>query len=384
MEILGSMSIRQLLDEDFCIITLPASPFLDRANDDIEVPTDPRVQIAEKMELFRQRAAQPYLDILRTFCQNRCRVRRSLFHVVRAWDSLQVDAEEIDSEVQQLAQNVTAKGLKFSASTTPAHFDSWALTSWTYHYKLRMMEWIIQLGFELEVYQPDEFAGMYWYLHFLANMRLEYTNRIKTATLRKIEDMRSQKNIDSRAEKELLRSIMYVNASLKDATITGTMSDALSSIYNVLGRLGLVKPPPRPYSNDEMRYEIRMRPFSQIPAPQLPSFETFTKQTTQPGTGTEEILEDASRALAGTKKLFESVSKLSAQDSFSEGSHEWWLASVKSALKSCITMGLTITTLQKAVQRQKDGGELKLKAEIPKPEEAYNSWWIVPKLVPTP
>ena len=48
------------------------------------------------MELFRQRAAQPFLDILRTFCQNRCRVRRTLCHNVRAWDNLQLDAEDVD------------------------------------------------------------------------------------------------------------------------------------------------------------------------------------------------------------------------------------------------------------------------------------------------
>ena len=25
------------------------------------------------------------------------------------------------------------------------------------------MEWIVQLGFELDIYQADELAGMYWY-----------------------------------------------------------------------------------------------------------------------------------------------------------------------------------------------------------------------------
>lgn len=384
MEVLGSMSIRMLLDDDLSIITLPASPFLDRANDDIEIPTDPRAQISQKLELFRQRAAQPYLDVLRTFCQNRCRVRRSLFHVVRAWDALQADAEEIDGDVQTLAQTVAAKGLTFSPSTTSSNLELWSLTSWTYHYKLHMMEWIVQLGFELEIYQPDEFPGMYWYLHFLANMRLEYTNRIKTSVLRKIEDIRTRDSASSLTEKHLLRSVMYINLSMMDATITSTMSDSLSSIFTVLERLGLLKAPPRPYSNDKLRYEIRMRPFSQIPAPELPDYETFKTQTTQPDTSTEEVLRDAGKAISGAKKLFEQMSKLSAEDSFSEGSHEWWLASVKSALKSCIFMGLAVTTLEKAVRRQKDGGELKLKAELPHPEEAYNSWWIVPKLVPIP
>lgn len=25
------------------------------------------------------------------------------------------------------------------------------------------MEWIVQMGFELEIYQIDELSGMYWY-----------------------------------------------------------------------------------------------------------------------------------------------------------------------------------------------------------------------------
>src|SRR5687768_5279266 len=100
MEFLGTMSIRQILDDDFSIITSPASPLLDRANDEIEAPQDPRFVIAEQMEAFRQRAAQPFLDILRTFCQNRCRVRRTLCHIIREWENLQFDAEEIDQILQ--------------------------------------------------------------------------------------------------------------------------------------------------------------------------------------------------------------------------------------------------------------------------------------------
>lgn len=26
------------------------------------------------------------------------------------------------------------------------------------------MEWIVQMGFELDLYQVDELAGMYWYI----------------------------------------------------------------------------------------------------------------------------------------------------------------------------------------------------------------------------
>ena len=384
MEMLGSMSIRQILDDDLSIITLPASHLLDRANDDIEAVQDPRHFISQQMEAFRQRAAQPYLDILRTFCQNRCRVRRTLCHTIRAWDNLQADAEELDQMLQAKAQELVARGQSFSSYTTSADLQEWSLSAWTYLYKLRQMEWIVQLGFELEVYQPDELAGMYWYLNYLAKVRLEYSPRIKSSIMRKIEEMRAQSTTDGLAEKQLQRALSFIRLSLLDAAVTWELSDALSCVYTALGRLGLVKAPPRPYSNDELRYELRMKPFAPIGVPALPSFQDFTAQVTQPESSTDDVLAVACKALAGAKRGFESLSKLSAEEAFSVGSHEQWVASVKNGLKSCIALGLAIATLQKAIERSEDGGDLKLRAEVPTPDKAYHEWWIVPKLVPVP
>lgn len=44
--------------------------------------------------------------------------------------------------------------------------DLWSfpLSSWAYYHKLRQMEWIVQMGFELDVYHIDELGGMYWYV----------------------------------------------------------------------------------------------------------------------------------------------------------------------------------------------------------------------------
>ena len=39
---------------------------------------------------------------------------------------------------------------------------SFPLSSWAYYHKLQQMEWIVQLGFELNIYRVDELGGMYW------------------------------------------------------------------------------------------------------------------------------------------------------------------------------------------------------------------------------
>jgi hypothetical protein len=83
---------------------------------------------------------------------------------------------------------------------------SFPLSSWAYYHKLRQMEWIVQLGFELDIYQVDELAGMYWYvvpvntsrsrstdlmgflglryLQHLASTRLQHLDRIRVFTTR--------------------------------------------------------------------------------------------------------------------------------------------------------------------------------------------------------
>ena len=40
--------------------------------------------------------------------------------------------------------------------------SSYPLSQWACFQKLRIMQWITQMGFELDVYQVDEMAGMYW------------------------------------------------------------------------------------------------------------------------------------------------------------------------------------------------------------------------------
>jgi hypothetical protein len=55
MKALRAMSLKQLLYDDLAEVTLPASPLLDRAYEEVELPSDPRFQIAKSMDEFVQR-----------------------------------------------------------------------------------------------------------------------------------------------------------------------------------------------------------------------------------------------------------------------------------------------------------------------------------------
>ncbi|KAL2265163.1 hypothetical protein VTJ83DRAFT_6263 [Remersonia thermophila] len=377
MVILGRLSIRQILDDDLSLTVLGSSILLDPANDEIEAPHHPLFVISQQMELFRQRAAQSYLDIFRTFCQNRCRVRRTMFHALLDWESMQVDAQEIDARLQvQLKE----KPLVYPAAGG-AESHSLPLSSWTYLYKLRLMEWTVQLGFELDIYHPDELAGMYWYLGYLARTRAAHVGRVQFFAARRAESEHALGSNPSPSQRQAQphRSKPYLDLAALETAYTSDLADALSWLYAALLRLGLVRPPPRPYSTEALRYHhVRMKPFAGIGLPELPSHEAFARVVAQEGTPTPALLEQAARAAAEARGKLEAVARLREKEAFAVGCHEAWLKGVKNATRAAIATVLAATSLRKAVL---EGREARVKAEVPKAEKAYHEWWLVPKVV---
>lgn len=401
---LGSISIRQVLDEDLSIITLPASPLLDPHNDEIEAVHSSRFIVADQMELFRQRAAQVYISMLRTFCQNRCRVRRTLFHSVQEWESLQLDAEEIDQVIQMHTREspimLHPGSLQQAAPSDPDDDEQHTgppafhlpLSSWTHLYKVKIMEWMVQLGFELEIYQPNEMAGMYWYLHYLAKMRVQHVERIKTFLTHTRDTPATQlypgliphtphanprpsaadqqQQLDQTA---FARALDFNRLSMLDAAVTWELADALSCLYLVLARLGLTEPVfgtnstttavPRenktpwhpttsthttataaasatdttpalePYRNDALRYQLRMRPFapSSVGFPALPEFPEFIEATQQAETSTTVLLAYAQRAAASARRGLEVLVRATPDEAFAAEATEFFTASSSSS-----------------------------------------------------
>lgn len=91
MTILGAVPVKDFLYDDLAELVLPASILLEANTDDVEMPSDPRFQIAQKMDGFLKRFAQPFVDTVRCACLNRCRIRRTICHTIVDWDNLQME-----------------------------------------------------------------------------------------------------------------------------------------------------------------------------------------------------------------------------------------------------------------------------------------------------
>jgi len=152
------------------------------------------------------------------------------------------------------------------------------------------MEWIVQLGFELDTYQPDELVGMYWYLQYLAKTRSRHLERIRGFLVRSYAAFRRNPETAEQKQAEYANALSFVNFSIMESAATYSFADALSCLYTVLGRLSLIPSPPRPYSDDSMRYEVRMKPFSAIGLPELIQFDDLTQLVTQPNESTIDII----------------------------------------------------------------------------------------------
>lgn len=384
MVVLGKLSIRHVLDSDLQSVTLPASRLLDATYDEVEVPTDPRHKISSLMESYRYRAAQSYLDIFRTLCQNRCRIRRTLAHTIADWDSLQLETEDLDVELRPLSGEKPMVSPGFG----PLPIFAFPLSSWCYYYKLRQMMWFTQMGFELDVYAADERAGMYWTLHYLAQACTRHLQRISLFLTRDHAALRK----DRRAENYRLRdaeyssAISYVALATAQAAGTQALAQALCFLYTALARYALIPQTPHPYATDAIRYEQRMKPFLAISLPEPCPFDMFQRAVEMPHESAAGLLAWAARAVAQARKEFEGLGRLDAGTARCEGS--WcegaWRKDVKDEMKSCVAAGVAVATVKGAVEAAEKAGEkeLKVKVECLPSEKGYHDWWAVPKVTP--
>jgi hypothetical protein len=376
---------------DVKTLVFPSSPVLDPSNwaysppRDPMLPKPPRLQFVMLIDEFVDRCSQPYMDLWVTLGQNRCRLRRMFSHVVSAWDMLQGDASAVDTDMQQAAEELglADQVLEFSLST------------WAYAKKLWMIEKIILLGFEQDIYLPDEFAGMYLFLSLIATRRKELLKRVEAHYIMRSSQLLKSRNL--REAQEVDNASPYLESQLAEAEGIASLSLALARLYIVLLYLGALPIPKRPFSSETLRYELRMKPFLSLQPPEVPPFEDF-KEHTQPygeyGTPNAmfaaELLDPHSELWTGidhciksAKESFAELKKLGARAAKAEGVETAWAKDVQSVLASCIALGVAVAGVKDAALKKGERNELGVKIEVPESGagKRYAEGWVIVKVL---
>ncbi len=379
---------------DMNALVFPASPVLDPINWTMSpprnnlLPKPPRLQLALLIDEFIERSGQPYLDFWVALGQNRCRLRRMLTHVISGWDLLQADASIVDADISQALEELgmSDQALDFSLST------------WVYHKKLWMIEKVLLLSFEQDIYLPDEFAGMYLYLSLIASRRKELLQRVDTHFARRREHLVAERKF--REASDVDDAWPYVASLLAEAKGITHISLALARFYIILLYLDLVPTPRRPAAGEALRYELRMKPFLALQPPEAPPFEDFKAHTQPFGEYSapdisfynelqhpqSELWSEIEHALKTAKEAFAELKGLGAQTAKAEGSQQPWVKDVQSALASCIALGVAVAGVKDAVAKRKGDvgkGELGIRLEIPEAGSGkrYAEGWVVVKVL---
>ncbi|KAL4878944.1 Mak10 subunit, NatC N-terminal acetyltransferase-domain-containing protein [Aspergillus karnatakaensis] len=389
--ILGVVSAKQFIYDELAALILPSNILLEASLDETEVPSDPRFQIAQLMDGFVRRFTQPFVDTLRSACLNRCRIRRTVCHTIVDWDNLQMEAEDLDEQLRTLSEEPP---LEFPNGDTTY---SYPLSSWTYHQKLIQFRLILQLGFELSIYAPEELAGMYWYLSHICSTHLGHIDRIRTFVVSAAKRNRS----NPASYSTLRKSFLLFDRITTQIVAIDALAISLHALYVLLARHKILPTAsaPQAYSNDRLRYELRMKPFLHITLPEPVPYEEYSREATLQGDSDDIVMERATRAVGEARKAWETTLSNGPFLEDSEGPkpnapaiEEDWKRDVKDTMRACIGASIAIETVKKAILAQKPRNSkqphpqsqpLNLRVEIPEPgsKGRWHDWWAVPQIV---
>ncbi|KAF2640615.1 amino-acid N-acetyltransferas-like protein subunit Mak10 [Massarina eburnea CBS 473.64] len=360
-------------------------------------PKTPKLQLAMLIDEFTDRTGQPYLDLWVALGQNHCRLRRMLAHVVVGWDMLQADAVSVDSDLHTVCQSLRLGG---------EIMDS-PLSTWVYIKKLWMMEKFILLGFEQDIYLPDEFAGMYYFLHLLASRRVATLQKCVDHGTARMEEFARTGNVHDKQDTQT--NLFFIDAELQHATAISLLAKALYKYYTVLLYLGLLPIPSRSrtFCNEQRRYELRMKPFLSLTPPEVPPFAAWSTALepwgsyAEPGPSLVVELRDSASglwrgirgALDGVMEALGKVEGYGAEVCKAGGVDVAWKGGIVALRDCCVEAGVEVGVVREVVEgglKEGDGegkgGSVKVlgaRVEIPGEgsQVGYFGGWVVAKVL---
>lgn len=278
---------------------------------------------------------------------------------------------------------------------------SFPLSSWAYHQKLTQLRLILQMGFELSIFAPEELPGMYWYLSHICSTHLGHLDRIRTFTVaaRKRDLMANGTRGTNATQKsaafhKTFRSLERLTTHL---IAVDAFAIALHALYALLARHKVLPSASGAgaYSTDKLRYELRMKPFIPISLPEMVPFEEYQREATLEGDTDATILERASKAINEARKAWEVTlghgpfiedpsSPVKTPPSAVE---EDWRRDVKDTMRACIGASIAIETTKKALTGDSAPSATQpanLQVSIPEigSKTQWHDWWVVPQVSP--
>lgn len=360
-----------LLLADIRDLVLAGDSLVDPQSFNVELPSDPRHICSKLMMGFMEKAIEEYLNLYRMVCQNRCRIRRTFTQAIPIFDGLEQEAEKVDSELEKHSASMANK-IKDPQTGRWSKLDP--LATWCYINLLRILAWTVQLGFETNIYLPDELARMYRFLSLLSLFRVKHLDHILRFVAERKRTVR-----DGKHKAECVASLDILNSLSHSAQLTEAVAEALFKFYHLLRRVRVISAPKRDFADAELLYEVRMKPYLRVRGWDIPTLESFENDDEEQNvTSFKATLASIEDEIKHAKSVIVELKKYTPEQAKYVGTEEEWKKEIKQIETTCVAIAVAASQLKRI--REKHGlDDLSGLVECTF-EKKYHEWWIIPQL----
>ncbi|KAL9921495.1 N-alpha-acetyltransferase 35, NatC auxiliary subunit homolog isoform X1 [Glossina fuscipes] len=278
--IFGSMQIKDFLWDSVRAFNNP--PVMNPKN---ALAADRDIQVM--LDNFFKYCSSTFTQFIRICGFNRARQRDKLARFIESFDSIQVEAARLDSQLSLMSSEKAAEG-NGAAATTLKHSAQFA--TWVLYNCFRSMMLYLMSGFELELYAVHEFLYIYWYpyellIGFIVSaltrtennllVQEEYADHQSKLQAGSNSGGGSSKNRpknkpkkNKKQQKPYRQEIVYYHAML-------SMCGGFYKAIGALTKDGRIRQPMPKFDNEEIRFNRRFAPFANLTSPPPVGYEEF-------------------------------------------------------------------------------------------------------------
>jgi hypothetical protein len=363
-----------LLLADIRDLVLAGDPLGDLSSFQVEDTADIRYQASRIIEGFMSRAFNDYLNYYRILCLNRCRTRRRLTQFLSALADLECDAIEADSRLTQLiTPRQTTDSLGEVHQLQP-------MSLWVTIFRNRIAQYVIQLGFETDLYLPDELSTIYMVLTEVAEEAVRGISRSEMFMRDRLERLQGSGNNDAADECEV--ALIHLESVRDQLEIVSGLATCLADLYILLEETGVIGTANQDYTPASLRYEARMKPFLRAEPHRWPSLADMQKAKDSKKLNLSQICETIPNFVKKAKMLLSKLKMYTPVQARYIGTETSWQKDIKQLETVCVATTVVASQLNSICKKRGvlDASYLGDIVELVVPCKRFHDWWTVPQL----
>jgi len=265
--------------------------------------TQPKLkELGAEVNYFLEQAIIGVQNLACCMCLNPFRQRRRLKQSLEDWHHLYDHAQTVDTSTD-FHEFMKQNGIQWPPGNSQQNHVSSSnpgpFTIWVEKESCQIMIRHLLLGFDQELYQPNEYLSIYWYCDYLLTRIVicarELFHLWPTGT------PTNKKQIKAHQQAEIIRTHKY-SAEIELLELERSLCQGLTRLLLGMKLANIVSIPPLPFNQEHHRFEQRFMNFFIVEHPEPLDFFTFQTSTSTGQTEPSKLLLMAARFFGVAKE----------------------------------------------------------------------------------